>query len=96
LLPARLRIGAFNLSGLFFTLFIAAVAGDSFNLPWKGIGQKMVEKHSRLLRRNTSTARTILRKIRRKTIILARFVPVVDIRAVCRRIEKCSIALPGL
>lgn len=72
-------IGAFNVSALFILLLVAAIAGDSFNyMVGKAIGEKMLKKHSRFLKKEyLDRTHSFYEKYGGKTIILARFVPVV-------------------
>jgi len=72
-------IGAFKLSALFGVLAVAAIAGDSFNyMIGKAIGEKMLKRHSRFLKKQyLDRTHRFYEKYGGKTIVLARFVPVV-------------------
>ncbi len=72
-------IGSFNILGLFLVLAAAAISGDSFNyLVGKQIGEKMLERHSRFLKKEyLNRTHRFYEKYGGKTIVLARFVPVV-------------------
>jgi membrane-associated protein len=72
-------IGSFNIMGLFLVLAAAAIFGDSFNyLVGKQIGEKMLERHSRFLKKEyLNRTHRFYEKYGGKTIVLARFVPVI-------------------
>jgi len=72
-------IGSFNIMGLFLVLAGAAILGDSFNyLVGKQIGEKMLKAHSRFLKKEyLDRTHRFYEKYGGKTIVLARFVPVV-------------------
>ncbi len=71
--------GSFNIMGLFLVLSAAAILGDSFNyLVGKQIGEKMLKGHSRFLKKEyLDRTHKFYEKYGGKTIVLARFVPVV-------------------
>lgn len=72
-------VGAFNIWALSLTLFIAAVLGDSANY-WIGhsLGKKLSQKSDGLIKKEyLQRTEEFYKKHGKKTIILARFVPIV-------------------
>lgn len=77
---ALAAIGAFKIGLLFFVIFIAAVLGDTLNYHiGKFIGPKIFRKESSLFfnREYLIRAQEFYHKHGKKTIILARFVPII-------------------
>ena len=77
---ALAAIGAFKIGLLFFVIFIAAVLGDAINYHiGKFIGPKIFRKESSLFfqREHLVRAQEFYHKHGKKTIILARFVPII-------------------
>lgn len=76
---ALAAVGVFNITWIFLILVFAAIAGDSLNyLVGKLIGEKMLERHSRYLKKEyLDRTHRFFEKYGGKTIVLARFVPVV-------------------
>lgn len=72
-------IGSLNALWLFVILSIAAVAGDSLNYGiGKFIGPRMFKEHSRFLKKEyLDKTHKFYEKYGKKTIVLARFVPIV-------------------
>ena len=71
--------GSFNVTAIFLILLIASIAGDSFNYAiGKTIGEKMLKRHSRFLKKEyLDRTHKFYEKYGGKTIVLARFVPIV-------------------
>ena len=72
-------IGSFNIHLLFLILSIAAIIGDSVNY-WIGhyIGMKLFEKNNRFLKKEyLERTHKFYEKHGGKTIILARFIPII-------------------
>lgn len=77
---ALAAIGSFRVEILFLILFIAAVAGDAVNYHLgKFIGPKVFKKESSLLfnQKHLLRAQGFYEKYGKKTIILARFIPII-------------------
>ena len=72
-------IGSFNILWLSFTLFIAAVIGDSINYAiGKKIGESVFREDSRFFKkRYLDKTHMFYEKYGGKTIVIARFVPIV-------------------
>jgi membrane-associated protein len=72
-------LGSFNVHFLFLILASAAIIGDSFNyMIGHYLGQKLLEKKSRFLKKEyLDQTHKFYEKYGGKTIILARFVPIV-------------------
>ena len=73
-------VGSFNIFWVFITLFLAAVLGDTVNYAvGKLIGKKLIAKRSHRLFKREYIEKThkFFEKYGGKTIILARFVPIV-------------------
>jgi membrane-associated protein len=72
-------MGSFNIHLLFFILSLAAIIGDSVNY-WIGhyIGMKLFEKNNRFLKKEyLERTHKFYEKHGGKTIILARFIPII-------------------
>lgn len=71
--------GSFNILLLFFTLASAAIIGDSVNYAaGKYMGQKMFKEHSKFLKKEyLDKTNDFYNKYGKKTIVIARFVPIV-------------------
>lgn len=72
--------GSFNISLLFLILFIAAVLGDTLNYHiGKYLGPRIFKKESSILFRKGHLTKTqaFYKKHGKKTIILARFIPII-------------------
>ncbi|MFA4830841.1 MAG: VTT domain-containing protein [Patescibacteria group bacterium] len=72
--------GSFKLWALFLVIFIAAVAGDALNYHvGKFIGPKIFSKESSWLfqKKHLARAQRFYEKYGKKTIILARFIPII-------------------
>lgn len=77
---ALAAIGSFRVEILFLIIFIAAVAGDAVNYHLgKFIGPKVFKKESSLLfnQKHLLRAQGFYEKYGKKTIILARFIPII-------------------
>ncbi len=77
---ALAAIGSFNITLLFLILFIAAVAGDAVNYHiGKFIGPKVFNKESSFFfhKEHVVRAEEFYKKHGKKTIILARFIPII-------------------
>lgn len=71
--------GTLNLLWLFLILVFAAIIGDSINYAvGKYLGEKILQKHSRLIKKEyLDRTHKFFEKYGGKTIVLARFVPIV-------------------
>jgi membrane-associated protein len=72
-------IGSFNLAWVLGVILVAAIAGDSLNYAvGKTIGEKMIQKYPRFLKKEyLDRTHRFYEKYGGKTIVLARFIPVV-------------------
>ncbi len=72
-------IGSLNVLWLFLILSVAAVVGDSVNYSiGKFLGPKMFKEHSRFLKKEyLDKTHQFYKKYGKKTIVFARFVPIV-------------------
>jgi len=72
-------LGSFNLIGVILILFLAAVAGDALNYAFgKKIGEKVFKENSRFFKKEYLVkTHAFYEKYGGKTIVLARFVPIV-------------------
>ncbi|MBI4975435.1 VTT domain-containing protein, partial [Candidatus Peregrinibacteria bacterium] len=72
--------GLFNIEILFIVIFIAATAGDTLNYHiGKYLGPKVLKKESSFLfnKKHLARAQTFYERYGKKTIILARFIPII-------------------